>query len=871
MFTWNFQYISKARLSSTLKQLNLSAEQGDILIRIHTAIHMADEAVDLACFVKKLVPSAIIFGTSCAAIVNKGNYAQNRCVISVSTFTEARVRSSMISIMDDYTQTPLPVDMLVGQVKKEFVEDDTKLLLTFFSGQYKDSYQFVDRCNDFFPSVLMSGGVASLPESGHGNLMENGFVFNETGWSDRAILIAAVSGQKFESYSSFATGAQVIGEESEITDTFKSCILSIDGKDAVDVCQLGIDNILNEHPELVYLFPYVHADEVEVPLHIYHRKDVSLEQAFPRTDPMNQNEYALREDVETKEKKELLFCGHNIKPGRRIRRSFVYDGKIIADSRALFQRIENFSKAETVFGYISFARTSGFLNCARWELAPYENSNMCGCVTSDEIMNVYGRNVLGTGTFVVTVMGERQYAQEYNPYAFSHTSSLAQDNRNMLNSLMNIESRLEERKDDPDAERILPFVRECEKIILYSKNDEIPNEAALSIDIKLKGYDRVCVIDVLEQSEMERVFSPHLVELTFQEYIHKCMDFSSNHKYHMYLLEGWMVAIAVPSYRSTLSSFVHDMEVLQKELFDYTEELIAIVPIFSVLDGCDEDNYLGMYYSSRSEMKKKNIQFMVTEPSEEDTLDEESIRERYHIVNVINYAIANDKVIPYFQGIHDNHEDRINHYESLMRLEDENGKIYYPGSFLDVARSFGVLYDAISRIMIQKVFEKFRDIEDKSVSINVSIRDIKNKEMLELIYDKLSSVPYPENFVFEILESEDIDDYNELTIFVDRVHELGGMIAIDDFGSGFSNLQHVMGIRSDYLKIDGSIIRNCCINPESENLLALIAGWKTMSSKKVSIIAEYVENEEIQKKIVGYDVDYSQGYLFSKPEPDLLE
>ena len=53
MFTWNFQYISKARLSSTLKQLNLSAEQGDILIRIHTAIHLADEAVDLARFVKE--------------------------------------------------------------------------------------------------------------------------------------------------------------------------------------------------------------------------------------------------------------------------------------------------------------------------------------------------------------------------------------------------------------------------------------------------------------------------------------------------------------------------------------------------------------------------------------------------------------------------------------------------------------------------------------------------------------------------------------------------------------------------------------------------------------------------------------------------
>ncbi len=132
-------------------------------------------------------------------------------------------------------------------------------------------------------------------------------------------------------------------------------------------------------------------------------------------------------------------------------------------------------------------------------------------------------------------------------------------------------------------------------------------------------------------------------------------------------------------------------------------------------------------------------------------------------------------------------------------------------------------------------------------------------------------MPYPENFVFEILESEDIDDYTELTEFVDRVHELGGMIAIDDFGSGFSNLQHILGIHSDYLKIDGSIIRRCCDSQESENLLALISGWKSMSSHKISIIAEFVETQEIQNKIVSYDVDYSQGYLFSRPSPELME
>ena len=80
---------------------------------------------------------------------------------------------------------------------------------------------------------------------------------------------------------------------------------------------------------------------------------------------------------------------------------------------------------------------------------------------------------------------------------------------------------------------------------------------------------------------------------------------------------------------------------------------------------------------------------------------------------------------------------------------------------------------------------------------------------------------HPENFVFEILENEDIDDYDEMINFVDKIHSLGAQISIDDFGSGFSNLQHIASIHSDYLKIDGSIVRKCCEDKEAENLIAL--------------------------------------------------
>lgn len=290
--------------------------------------------------------------------------------------------------------------------------------------------------------------------------------------------------------------------------------------------------------------------------------------------------------------------------------------------------------------------------------------------------------------------------------------------------------------------------------------------------------------------------------------------------------------------------------------------------MFCVMDDCTVDNVEPVYYSARVEMMQKNIQFYVRD-TKFGQLDEESIRQRFHMVNVINYAISHDKVIPYYQGIHDNNTEHIHHYESLMRLEDENGTIYYPGSFLDVARSYGLLYDSLSAAMIRKVFEKFRNAEGKSVSINLSIRDIKNRELVDYIFEFLSMVRHPENFVFEILENEDIDDYDELITFVDRIHDLGALISIDDFGSGFSNLLHLANIHSDYLKIDGSIIRKCCEDKESENLIALISGWKQLIGRDIRIIAEFVENEAIQSKLLAYDIDFSQGYLFSVPSPEI--
>ena len=867
MFTWNFQYISKARLAEAFSQLMLDPSKGDILIRIHTAIHLEEEAVDLARFIANLVPNAHIFGTSTSSVICWGKLLQNQCVVSATQMSGGHIRTAMIPTFTD-RNVPVSPCTLCEKVRDAVTDEETKLILAFLSVKYLDVYEFVDKSNIYMPGIQMIGGIADYSPITLKKCHECGFVFNENGWTNTGMIVASISGENVESYSSCATGAQAIGGDTVITDTFGSCILSLDGEDGAENFLLGIGDRIKEKPELTHLFPYVYSDFEEIPIVMRFSSDTSISEKFDENDPCNAVYYARHPDIDRYKKGNMINANHNVTAGKKIRRAFIYDRKIISDNRELFRHIENFEKAETLFGYSCMSRSMIYSNCVKWELSIYENTNICGCITDGEITHVNGRNCFANCTFAVSVIGEEMAAQDYNPYVFSYTDSLADDNDELLEYLCDTERRFSKTQNSNTAETLKAFVRDCEMKLFYSEQVDIPNGAALNMDISIKGYDRVCMINVFDISSMETVFSKQMINITYKNYISNCLRFAKKKHYSIYSINKWHIALSAPSYTVSLSEFVNDMESLQRILFEATEEFIALVPLFCILDDCTVDNLMPAYYSARVVMAQKNIQFYVRN-AKMDQLDEESIRERYHMVNVINYAIAHDKVTPYFQGIYDNKEKRIHHYESLMRLEDEKGKIYYPGSFLSVARSYGLLYDSISKIMIKKVFSRFKDIEDKSVSINLSIRDIKNPEVVSYIYEFLSTAKHPENFVFEILENEDIDNYEAMVRFVDRVHELGALISIDDFGSGFSNLQHITSINSDYLKIDGSIVRNCCEDEQSAKLIALIASWKKLSSSNISIIAEFVENEDIQKLLLDCNIDYSQGYLFSRPSPEI--
>ena len=147
----------------------------------------------------------------------------------------------------------------------------------------------------------------------------------------------------------------------------------------------------------------------------------------------------------------------------------------------------------------------------------------------------------------------------------------------------------------------------------------------------------------------------------------------------------------------------------------------------------------------------------------------------------------------------------------------------------------------------------------KNITINLSFKDILNYEFIDYLDNVLEKLKFEDRnrLVFEILESENLSDYDFLEEFVLKYKKLGVKIAIDDFGSGYSNFIRIIRLKPDYLKIDGSLIKNIDKDNNSYEIVkSIIAFSKTLN---IRTIAEYVHREEIFNLILELDVDEFQG------------
>jgi diguanylate cyclase (GGDEF)-like protein/PAS domain S-box-containing protein len=251
--------------------------------------------------------------------------------------------------------------------------------------------------------------------------------------------------------------------------------------------------------------------------------------------------------------------------------------------------------------------------------------------------------------------------------------------------------------------------------------------------------------------------------------------------------------------------------------------------------------------------------------------------QRQWILN-LNHAFSDDLFRLFFQPIIPvNSQNQTIHYELLLRLLDQEGRLLYPSHFLPAANRYKLM-SAIDRWVISRFFAFYREVISNNptiaafvCNINLSGSFLSEENSLKYLEDQImrNHLP-PQQICFEITETNAIDNFNQVIGFVERLKKLGCRFALDDFGNGLATFTYLKKLPVDFVKIDGSFVRNIltnsvdCAMVDSINQIAHLMNIRT--------VAEFVENEGILRKIKSLGVDFAQGYWIDKPQPlDNLE
>ncbi len=228
-------------------------------------------------------------------------------------------------------------------------------------------------------------------------------------------------------------------------------------------------------------------------------------------------------------------------------------------------------------------------------------------------------------------------------------------------------------------------------------------------------------------------------------------------------------------------------------------------------------------------------------------------------------SLYRQSIIPLFSDDQD-----LDHFEVLLRMTDKDGRDVPPGAFIPAAERFAMM-PMLDRWVIQHAMSWLEKAGNSGqrlglCSINISGHSLADGGLKEFILSQINLRGIPaEKICFEITETAAVSRLDQANQFIGEMREMGCRFALDDFGTGMSSFAYLKNLQVDFLKIDGSFVRDLLDDPvdcgmvESINQIGHLMGLKT--------IAEYVENDRVRKRLGEIGVDYVQGFGVSKPEP----
>lgn len=391
-------------------------------------------------------------------------------------------------------------------------------------------------------------------------------------------------------------------------------------------------------------------------------------------------------------------------------------------------------------------------------------------------------------------------------------------------------------------------------------NNLLPNRKEFLKDVEKNIFDKLVIFDISGFGNINHFYGYNFGEKILKIISLKLQDrFEKSKIYYL----GGDIFVAASSSDILKEKFIQTIKATIWH-FGYSAIELDGNKVYIPLRAGVSINYPELLFCAEFALKqtrvlKQNIVIYDNEQNEVLHLNQDSIREDLYWESEIIQAIKRDKFEIFAQSINNQHEKK---YEILVRMKDSKGEIVSPCFFIDRSKKIN-LYTEITKKVIQKSFEFFQN-KNVGFSINLSIIDILEKDIVDFIIQKICEFDIGDFLTIEITESEGIDNIEEVVSFIKIVKSLGVKIAIDDFGTGYSNFSYLVKLQADFIKLDGSIIQDMNKSLSAKAVVEAIVFF----AKKVGIktVAEFVSSKEIYDTCKELEIDYFQGYLFDEPK-----
>lgn len=409
------------------------------------------------------------------------------------------------------------------------------------------------------------------------------------------------------------------------------------------------------------------------------------------------------------------------------------------------------------------------------------------------------------------------------------------------------------------------------QLLYFDQLTGLPNRNQLIRDIQRMQTPVLFLINIDDFKEINDVFSPKAGDMILRELgelIHSIIEGLSCRYYKLTadefaLLFNNTEAAATRQQLSILAESISSRVAAQEFSIDESEIRLRVTIGIGDSRVNDNDNILAqadMALKTAKSIHKPYLFFT-------QTIDtRENYHKNIHSLKVLTEALEHNRIVPFYMAIINSGTGKPESYECLARLIDPEGTVYPPLFFLEIAKK-ARLYSQITRMIFKKAAHYFNNLPYQ-FTINISMDDMDDPETVSTILEVLESNPKLQNrVIFEILESESINNYPQVMMFIQLVKTYGCKIAIDDFGSGYSNFENLSRLHVDFLKINGALVRNITRSRQNRFIVENIHNFA--AGLGIKTVAEYVEDKFILDQLRIMKIDYLQGYYFGAPAADI--